>query len=561
MANHLYYGDNLEVLREHIRAESVDLIYLDPPFNSNATYNVLFRGPSGDQSQAQIEAFEDTWHWNNAAEKAFDAVMFGPNADVADMLRAMRSFLKDNDMMAYLTHMAVRLVELHRVLKPTGSIYLHCDPTASHYLKVLMDAVFGARQYRSEIIWKRSSSHNDTKQGLVNYGHIHDVVFFYTKGNNWTWNSQFTAYEEEYTGRDYKLVDETTGRRFRRGDLTAAKPGGDVSYEWRIKKRADVRERWVADLSSEYKKPVEGWEYKGVYPYSGRYWAYSKENMEQFANEGRIRHTYDGMPEYIRFLDEMPGVPLQDLWSDIRPLLGHERLGYPTEKPLALLERILTASSNPGDVVLDPFCGCGTTVHAAEKLGRQWIGIDITHLSISLIEKRLKDAFPGIKFEVHGAPKDLEGARDLSNRDKYQFQWWAVSLVDAVPFGGKKKGADGGIDGHIFFRSGAKSVEKAIVSVKGGGVGVKDIRELIAVVDRERAKIGVYISLETPTEPMKREAAGAGLYDGPTGKVPKIQLFTIEELFAGKTPKVPLMERGFKAAAREERDDQSEFDI
>lgn len=330
MANHLYYGDNLEVLRAHIRDESVDLIYLDPPFNSNATYNVLFRGPSGDQSQAQIEAFEDTWQWNNVAEKAFDEVMFGPNADVANMLRAMRSFLKDNDMMAYLTHMAVRLVELHRVLKPTGSIYLHCDPTASHYLKVLMDAVFGAKQYRSEIIWKRSSSHNDTKQGLVNYGHIHDTIFFYTKGSSWAWTPQYTAYEEDYTGRDYKLVDEKTGRRFRRGDLTAAKPGGDVSYEWRIKKRAEVRERWVADLSSEHKKPVEGWEYKGVYPYPGRYWAYSNDNMERFAREGRIRHTYDGMPEYVRFLDEMPGVPLQDLWSDIRPLLGHERLGYPT---------------------------------------------------------------------------------------------------------------------------------------------------------------------------------------------------------------------------------------
>jgi site-specific DNA-methyltransferase (adenine-specific) len=241
--------------------------------------------------------------------------------------------------------------------------------------------------------------------------------------------------------------------------------------------------------------------------------------------------------------------------------MAQERLGYPTQKPVALLERILSASSNPGDVVLDPFCGCGTTVHAAEKLGRQWIGIDITHLSISLIEKRLKDAFPGIKFDVHGAPKDLEGARDLSDRDKYQFQWWAVSLVDAVPFGGKKKGADGGIDGHIFFKSGAKTTEKAIVSVKGGGVGVKDVRELTAVVDRERAKIGVYISLEPHTRPMIEEAAGAGLYDGPTGKVPKIQLFTIEELFAGKKPQIPLIERGFKSAAREERNDQSELDI
>lgn len=243
-------------------------------------------------------------------------------------------------------------------------------------------------------------------------------------------------------------------------------------------------------------------------------------------------------------------------------LQNSERLGYPTQKPVALLERIISSSSNPGDIVLDPFCGCGTTVHAAEKLGRQWIGIDVTHLSISLIERRLKYAFPGISYSVHGIPKDIEGARDLAARDKHDFQVWAVTrLENAVPFRAGKKGADGGIDGHIFFRSGAKTVEKAIVSVKGGGVGVKDIRELIAVVDRERAKIGVYISLEPQTEPMKREAAGAGLYDGPTGKVPKIQLFTIEELFAGRKPQVPLMERGFKTAAREERDDQSDFDL
>jgi DNA methylase/Restriction endonuclease len=521
----------------------------------------LFRAPSGEASQAQIEAFEDTWHWNDAAERAFDDVMQSGNAQAADMLRALRLFLRDNDVMAYITHISVRMLELHRVLKPTGSIYLHCDPTASHYLKVMMDAVFGGRQYRSEIIWKRSSAHNDTKQGLVNFGHIHDVVLFYTKGSGWTWNPQFTAYEEEYTGRDYQLIDEKSGRRFRRGDLTAAKPGGDVSYEWRIKKHLGVRERWVADLSHEFENPVEGWEYKGVYPYSGRYWAYSKDNMEQFAREGRIRHTFDGMPEYVRFLDEMPGVPLQDLWSDIRPLLAHERLGYPTEKPLALIERILSVSSNEGDVVLDSFCGCGTAVHAAEKLKRQWIGIDITHLSISLIEKRLRDAFPGIQFEVHGSPKDLDGARDLAARDKYQFQWWAVSLVDAVPQNSRKKGADGGIDGHIYFKSGARTTEKAIVSVKGGGTSVKDVRELGNVVDREKAKIGVFISLEEHTQPMVKEAAGAGLYEGPTGKVPKIQLFTIQELLGGKRPRIPLVERAFKVTEVEDTEEQDELDL
>lgn len=537
MANHLYYGDNLEVLRDSIRDESVDLIYLDPPFNSNATYNVLFRGPSGDQSQAQIEAFEDTWHWNNAAEKAYDEVMFGRNSDVADMLRAMRSFLKDNDMMAYLTHMAVRLVELHRVLKPTGSIYLHCDPTASHYLKVLMDAVFGADRFVNEVIWKRSDAHNDAKQGAKHYGRLHDTILFYAKSDTRTFNTNYTPLPSSTVEKWYRHIEPETGRRYNQADVTG--PGGAAKgnpyYEW-----------------------------NGL----TKYWRYKKERMQELHNDGRLVYTSSGMTYQKRYLDESKGISLQSIWDDIAMLRGlssnlmqSERLGYPTQKPLALLERILSVSSNPGDIILDPFCGCGTTIHAAEKLGRQWIGIDITHLAISLIEKRLKDAFPGIKFEVHGAPKDLEGARDLSNRDKYQFQWWAVSLVDAVPFGGKKKGADGGIDGHIFFRSGAKTVEKAIVSVKGGAVGVKDIRELTAVVDRERAKIGVYISLEPHTEPMKREAAGAGLYDGPTGKVPKIQLFTIEELFAGKKPQIPLVERGFKAAAREERDDQSELDI
>ncbi len=534
MANHLYYGDNLEVLREHIRDESVDLIYLDPPFNSNATYNVLFRGPSGDQSQAQIEAFEDTWHWNNAAERAFDEVMMGRNSDVADMLRAMRSFLKDNDMMAYLTHMAVRMVELHRVLKPTGSIYLHCDPTASHYLKVLMDAVFGVDHFSNEVIWQRSTGKSLMTKRLPNN---HDVLLFYQKGDEYTWNSEaaFSPYDEgnlpEKTGDKYKFRDPD-GRLYRLDSLINPNPD----------------------------RPNLTYEFLGV----TKVWRWTRERMQQAYADGLVLQTRPGtVPQLKRYLDEQRGIPLGDVWVDIPPInsQAQERLGYPTQKPVALLERILSTSSNPGDVVLDPFCGCGTTVHAAQKLDRQWIGIDITHLSISLIEKRLKDAFAGIKFEVHGAPKDLEGARDLSNRDKYQFQWWAVSLVDAVPFGGKKKGADGGIDGHIFFRSSAKTVEKAIVSVKGGGVGVKDIRELIAVVDRERAKIGIYITLEAPTEPMKKEAAGAGLYDGPTGKVPKIQIFTIEELFAGKKPQIPLMERGFKVAAREETDDQAELDF
>tara|TARA_R110002124_G_scaffold183888_2_gene351387 strand:- start:506 stop:2215 length:1710 start_codon:yes stop_codon:yes gene_type:complete len=569
MSNHLYYGDNLAVLRESIADESVDLIYLDPPFNSNASYNVLFKGPQGNDSAAQIEAFDDTWHWNDSAEAAYGDVMRSGNGAAAEMLRAMRGFLGENDMMAYLAMMAVRLLELHRVLKPTGSLYLHCDPTASHYLKILLDAVFGAKNFKSEVIWKRSSSHNDSKQGLANYGHIHDVIFFYSKSSQKAWNNQFTPYQEEYTGRDYKLVEEGTGRRFRRGDLTAAKGGGDTSYEWRVKKRLQKKERWIADLEQEHEAPKEGWEYKGVFPYGGRFWAYSKDNMRKYAKEGRIRHTFDGMPEYKRYLDEMPGVPLQDLWTDIRPLLAHERLGYPTEKPVALLERILNASSNPGDVVLDPFCGCGTTVHAAQKLGRQWVGIDVTHLAIGLIEKRLRDAFSDVEFTTHGVPQDLAGARDLANRGRedknyyFEFEKWALSLIAAQPGNLSKKGADRGIDGNIYFAKTAR----AIVSVKAGdNIGVGMIRDLRGVIEREGAEIGVFLTLTEPKKTMITEAAAAGLFEMEgNDPVPRIQIVTIDEALTLRDRAVRLpLRRGDtrkKAPREEDQGRQSALDL
>jgi hypothetical protein len=283
--------------------------------------------------------------------------------------------------------------------------------------------------------------------------------------------------------------------------------------------------------------------------------------MEQMISAGKIVQTKPGaVPAEKRYLDEMPGVPLQNDWSDIRPASGNESLGYPTQKPRALLERIIRASSNEGDLVLDPFCGCGTTIHAAQKLGRAWIGIDITHLAISLIERRLKDAFPGIAFEVHGTPKDLESAVDLARRDKYQFQWWAVSLVDARPYGGKKKGADTGIDGILFFRSDRDKTEKVLVSVKGGeNIGVTAVRELISVVEREKAAVGVLISLALPTRAMEREAIAAGFFETPFEKVPKIQIITLAELFQGIRPRIPRIDTAatFKAAGREKTETQA----
>ena len=375
--NTLYYGDNLQVLRKSIQNESVDLIYLDPPFNSQATYNVLFKAPTGEQSQAQIEAFKDTWHWNLHTENAFNEAMQSGNTEVAEMLRAMRSFLKENDMMAYITMMAIRLIESHRVLKPTGSLYLHCDPTASHYLKILLDAVFEARGFRTEISWRRQSAHNDAKQGRKQYGNVRDVIFFYTRSDDWTWNWLYTVYDESYIKDFYKFTEPGTGRRYRLSDLTG--PGGAA-------------------------KGNPSYEVMGV----TRYWRYSKKKMQELINQGRVIQTKPGgVPAYKRYLDEMPGVALQNDWQDILPSSGGESLGYPTQKPLALLERIIQASTNEGDTVLDPFCGCGTAVHAAQKLQREWIGIDITHLAISLIEKRLKDAFPGMSFLVHGTPKRL----------------------------------------------------------------------------------------------------------------------------------------------------------
>ncbi|GJG87439.1 restriction endonuclease subunit M [Gemmatimonadetes bacterium T265] len=564
--NALYYGDNLDVMRRHVDDESVDLAYLDPPFNSAASYNVLFSTKGGGAAAAQVRAFEDTWHWDEAAAAAFRAIV-DAGGHFAELFVGFRAVVSEADMLAYLVMMCPRLAELHRVLKPTGSLYLHCDPTASHYLKLLLDAVFGPHRFRSEVAWRRSGAHSDAKQGRRNYGHIHDVLLFYTKGEAYTWNTQYTPYDEAYVARDYRLVDED-GRRFRRDNLTAAKPGGDVSYEWRVKRPAGLRVRWQADLEDEHLAPLEGWEYKGVPPYAGRFWAYSLENMRQFARENRIRHTFDGMPEFKRFLDEMPGVPLQDLWTDIEALHSQsaERLGYPTQKPEALLERIIAVSSNPGDVVLDPFCGCGTAVVAAQKLGRRWVGVDLTYLAVSLMKKRLTDTYgEAARFRVVGEPTTLEDAVALAASDPYQFQWWALGLCGARP-ADEKKGADKGVDGRLFFHDGpAGGVPKQIVfSVKAGNVSAAHVRDLGHVVHRDKAAIGVLISMQDPTKPMRSEAAGAGFYESAHwGRFPRLQLLTVAELLGGKGVQMPAP-RQTNATLRQaprarERDEQRSF--
>lgn len=560
--NTLFYGDNLTVLRDYIATESIDLIYLDPPFNSNRDYNVLFKDESGIDAEAQIVAFEDTWHWGPTAAATYYELVTDAPERIVTAIGALRDLIGTNQMMAYLVMMTARLVELHRVLKPTGSLYLHCDPTASHYLKVILDAIFGAQNFRSEIIWKRTSAHSDTKQGAKQPGRIHDVILFYTKSGEWTWNPVYMPYDDEYTESHYRHIEENTRRRYRIDNLTAAKPGGDTQYEWRVKRQLPNGD-WQADLDDEYLNPQPGYEYKGVPPYNNRYWAYSKENMRQLEREGRLYYAQTGMPNYKRYLDEMPGVPLQDLWLDIPPVLGTERLGYPTQKPLELLERIIEASSDPGDMVLDPFCGCGTAIAAAEKLGRQWIGIDITHLSIALQKYRLQDMFPDVEFDVIGEPETLSGAQQLAHDDRFQFEWWALSLVRAKPTGSSadskrgKKGSDKGIDGVInFIDDGSGRPKRVLVQVKSGKVSSAQIRDLLGTVQREKAAIGVFITLEDPTRDMISEAASAGFYKSPfTGQIfPRIQIFTIDDLLHGAEISMPQDFGTFKQAPRPEEE-------
>ncbi len=511
--NTLYFGDNLDILRQSIPDESVDLVYLDPPFNSQQSYNVLFSSPKGQRSEAQIAAFEDTWHWGGEAEREYDQIVRSENTDAADMIIALRRFLNESDMMTYLVMMTNRLLELHRVLKPTGSLYLHADPTASHYLKIVLDTIFHPQNFQSEIIWKRYGAHSNSNI----FGAVHDVILFYGKSQRPIFNKQYEQYNAEYVAERFRFVDPD-GRRWSEQNLANPSVRPNLTYAF------------TASNGITYQPPPNGWKY-------------TRERMEQLDREGRLHFPKrpDGRLRLKNYLDEMPGLPIQDVWTDISLIGGTspERLGYPTQKPLALLERIINASSNPGDVVLDPFCGCGTAVHAAEKLGRRWIGIDITYLAVNLIEKRMRDAFPNIQFTVEGIPQDLESAHNLAQRDKYQFQWWACGLVGAQPYKNKRKGADGGIDGQIFFTdivNGKPETRKIIVSVKGGeNVDVKMIRELGNVIEQNGAEIGLFVTLFEPTQPMITTAAKAGFYHAGNGQsYPRLQILTIEGLLSGK---------------------------
>ncbi len=514
MSNTLFYGDNLSILQQHVLDASVDLIYLDPPFNSNRDYNVLFREQSGRESPAQIKAFGDTWNWAGAAEAWADFAALCPVPKVIELMRGFHNTLGENDVMAYLVMMAPRLYHLWRILKPTGSLYLHCDPTASHYLKLILDAIFGAQNYKNEIIWERTGAHNDAKR----WGRVTDTILYYTKSNLYTFNTVRTEYSQDHLTKRFRNVD-ANGRNF--WPNTCLAPGGrGPLYEWNG---------------------------------HSRNWRFTKDRMSELDAKGDIYYSESGMPYRKNYLDELPGQTVQNLWADIKMTKsGAERLGYPTQKPIALLERIINASSDPGDVVLDPFCGCGTAIVAAQKLGRQWLGIDVTPIATSLIQKRLFDQFEARDirllsaadkanavtlaraFSVEGLPTDETGARAMFEADHKKFEMWAVGLVPAIPQ--EKKGADGGIDGLAYFDVGAKELTKAVIQVKGGKVGSPGVQQLRGAMSGLNAALGFYVTLEAPTRNMKAEALSAGYYKAATGvgrQVPAMQIRTVAELLDG----------------------------
>lgn len=523
--NRLYYGDNLDWLPQ-IASESVDLVYLDPPFNSKRAYNAIFRGPDGKESAAQVQAFSDYWEWTPAVDKTYrdlvEPTVRGRRIpeELITFLEAVRRLLGDNNMAAYLVMMAARMTEMWRVMKPTGSLYLHCDSTASHYLKILLDAVFGAERFINEIIWQRTNVHNDAKR----WSPVSDTLLFYAKNDDFTWNPIYAPHREEYTASKYRFAD-SDGRRYMLDNMTSPNPRPNMMYEWK-----------------GHASPPLGWRY-------------SRETMAKLDDEGRVWYpnSKDKRPRLKRYLDQSQGTILGNVWTDIDPInsRARERIGYPTQKPLALLERIIQASSNPGDVVLDPFCGCGTGIEAAEKLGRKWVGVDITYLAVPIVRRRLK-AYPDVTYKIDGAPADLESAMALaSGEDKYQFQWWFVDQVGAMPVGNVvvlgregKKGRDKGIDGIIRFKEhlSDERSQRIIVSVKASKVlNPAMIRELRGTIEREKSPIGVFLCAYEPTPQMRSEATAAGTYRpvGSKRSYPRIQLISAADVFSGKVVEFP----------------------
>lgn len=514
--NQLHFGDNIDVLRNHsvIKDESIDLVYLDPPFNSNANYSVIFAGRDGAMSEAQAEAFKDTWSWGPSAAQAY-ADIEAMRTDLSVLFEALRKWMGTSGMLAYLAMMTVRLIELHRALKPTGSLYLHCDPTASHYLKLILDAVFGPENFINEIVWRRYSRPKGSQFAARKFGSATDSILFYARSSNYFFdlNRVRKPLSKEALGQMYPLED-VHGRYMSGPMLRSASMGP---------------------------RPNLVYEYKGFTPGPAG-WRMTKNKVAALDERGDIYWTSSGQPRRKVRPGEDHGAIVDSLWADIEAIgsQAQERLGYPTQKPVALLERIISASSREGDVILDPFCGCGTTIEAAERLKRQWIGVDVTHYAVTLIETRLRKAHPAAEYKISGRPTDIAGARALADRDKHQFQWWAAWKLGAQTYE-SKKGGDRGIDGNIYFANGPYGLGRIIISVKGGhNLNPSMVRDLAGTVDREKAEMGILVTLGEPTRGMVADAANYGFVPKSAhGRKPRIQIVSAEDLVDGRLPNLP----------------------
>lgn len=512
----LYYGDNLDILRKHVPDSSIDLIYLDPPFNSQRSYNVIFKDKLGRQPASQVDAFEDTWRWTPYTGKVFDELIHLEYASyqLKQLMLAFKKFLSTSDMMAYLIMMAIRLVELHKKLKDTGCLYLHCDSTASHYLKILLDHIFGIQNYRNDIIWKRTLGHHLSTKS---FDRMNDTILFYSKGEKYTFNSQYEELSEDEIKLKFPYIETETKRRFTHRQLEQPQNVGSKS---------EIRKIQGREVTTE-----QGWR-----------WSQKKIDLELAKNPFKIYWTSSGRPRYKLYADEYPGRKYGNLWDDLMPMGSQdkERQGYQTQKTVALMERIIKASSNEGDTVLDPFCGCGTTIIAAEKLDRRWIGIDITYYAVGLVKDRLSK-FTNVQYTETGIPKSYEDAVQLAKTSKFQFEAWAVhALVKGQPFK-SKGGGDTGIDGFLYFTDYERKHHNIIIEVKGGDYQPKDIRALKQVMDREGSPLGLIIALEEPTRGMIAEAAGMGRWKLPGGRAdyPVLQIYTIKNYFDKLKPDIP----------------------
>ena len=536
MVNKLYYGDNLEVLRKYIKDESIDLCYIDPPFNSKRNYNQIYNN-LGKEDQAQAQAFVDTWTWDNHANEALEEIQSNYQgkftSQTIDLIDGLTKVLGKGSLLAYLVSMTLRIVEIHRVLKSTGSFYLHCDPTASHYLKIVLDTIFCSQggDYIAEITWERTSAHSDSKT----FANTTDVIFLYSK-RILMFNQQFKPYSEEYLKKYYKHQD---GRgRFLDRDLTAGGlSGGGYNYDWK-----GIKKLWRCPI----------------------------ETMQKYEEQNKLYYTRNGTPRLKQYLEEMPGVPLTNLWNDIPPINSQasERLGYPTQKPEALLERIIKASSNKGDIILDAYCGCGTTIAVAERLERNWIGIDITYQSISLMLKRLEDSFGKNvldKIELNGIPKDLESAKALAtkpdDRTRKEFEKWAVlTYSNNRAVINDKKGADKGVDAIAYFQGDKDNREKIIFQVKSGNVKSGDIRDLQGTMTLQGAALGIFITLKPPSKDMVQTAKSAGIYRGRymSQSVDKIEIVTVQEILEQKKRLDVILTFEVLKAAEKQRETQGQ---